>query len=330
MAGTSTPRMAAGVTNAGGLGSLGIGAMTPSAARTAILEAQSLTSGPINVNVFVHVAPTSSIDISTKWLDALRPVFGQFGAEPPQELKAIYKGFNDDPGVLAMLLEVKPAVVSFHFGLPAADAVRRLKEQRTVLFASVTSLEEARAAEAAGMDAVIAQGYEAGGHRGIFDPYGGDDQLSTVALVRVLVKQTKLPVIAAGGIMDGQGVRAALDLGAIAAQLGTAFVVTDESAADEHHRAAIARGEGTTMTTSISGRPARSARNRYTELAELVGVDVPHYPLTYDVGKALNAAAKEKGEGGFGAHWAGQAAALARPMSCAQLMKVLEEELGEA
>jgi nitronate monooxygenase len=322
--------MAAAVTNAGGLGSLGIGAMTPATARAAILEAQSLTSGPINVNVFVHVAPTSSIDISTRWLDALRPVFREFGAEPPSELKVIYRGFNDDPDVLAMLLEVRPAVVSFHFGLPSPEAVRRLKEQRAVLVASVTSLEEARAAEAAGMDAVVAQGYEAGGHRGIFDPFGRDDQLSTVALVRTLVKRTTLPVIAAGGIMDGQGVRAALELGAIAAQMGTAFVVTDESAADEHHRTAIANGEGTTMTTSISGRPARSMRNRYTELEELEGVEVPHYPLTYDVGKALNAAAKGKGEGGFGAQWSGQAAGLARPMSGAELMRVLEEELGQA
>jgi len=198
--------------------------------------------------------------------------------------------------------------------------------------ATATCLEEAHAIEAAGLDAIVAQGFEAGGHRGMFDPARPDDALGTMALTRLLVRQCRLPVIAAGGIMDGAGIAAALDLGAVAAQLGTAFIACPESAADDGYRTALA-GPGawhTSMTPLISGRPARALANRFTSLARpIVGPRPPDYPIAYDAGKALHLAAKARGDHGFGAHWAGQGAPLARAMPAAELIETLRRELSE-
>lgn len=179
----------------------------------------------------------------------------------------------------------------------------------------------------------MAQGIEAGGHRGVFDPTAPDDGLGTLALARLLVRKSGLPVIAAGGIMDGAGIAAALDLGAVAAQLGTAFVSCPESAADEAYRNALT-GPGsyhTRLTTLISGRPARALANRFTDLQETVlGRLPPDYPIAYDAGKALHAAAKAEGENGFGAHWAGQGAPLSRALPAAELVAMLARELANA
>ena len=187
---------------------------------------------------------------------------------------------------------------------------------------------------AAGVDALVAQGFEAGGHRGMFDPAAPDAQLGVVALTRLLVAKIAAPVIAAGGIMDGAGIAAALDLGAAAAQLGTAFIGCPESSADRYHRDALF-GPGaaaTEMTALISGRPARCLPNRFTALknATLTGMATPDYPIAYDAGKALAAAARARGEGGFGAQWAGQGAPLARAMPAGELVGVLKRELDQA
>lgn len=320
--------MAAAVSNAGGLGSLGLGSSDVTAARQAIQQIKSLTDKAYNVNFFVHQPATRDAEVERVWLDKLRETFDQYGAKTPESLNIIYKSIAEDEDMVIMLEEEKPPVVSFHFGLPSASVIARLKSTGAVLLATATSLDEARRAEEAGIDAIVAQGYEAGGHRGIFDPKGRDDELSTFPLVRLLVKSTSVPIIAAGGIMDGAGIQAALSLGAIAAQLGTAFVATDESSADEAYRAALqAAHVRTIMTTSISGRPARCLENRFTRLGQTLGVSVPDYPLTYDVGKALNSAAKAKGEGGYGAQWAGQGAPMVRAMPCGDLVRVLAQEL---
>lgn len=202
-----------------------------------------------------------------------------------------------------------------------------------MLLATVTSLAEGRAAKAAGMDAVVAQGYEAGGHRGVFDPAAPDEGLGTLPLTRLLARELGLPVIAAGGIMDGAGIAAALCLGAEAAQLGTAFVACPESGASPAYRAALLRGDAvhTVMTASISGRPARCLANRFTALAgDLAALTPPDYPIAYDAGKALHAAAAARGEHGFGAQWAGQGAPLARELPAAELVSVLSCELNIA
>ena len=332
MAGVSTPAMAAAVSEAGGLGSLGLGATDAAGAEAMIRQVRDRTGRAFNVNLFVHATPAADAGIETDWLQALEPVFRSVDGAPPERLRAIYDSFNDDEAMLRLLTDQAPPVVSFHFGLPDERRVRALKQAGCLLFATATSLEEALRAQTAGMDAVIAQGYEAGGHRGVFDPQAEDARLGTLALTRLLVSRLEVPVIAAGGIMDGRGVRAALDLGAVAAQLGTAFIACDESAADPAYRAALMSDAApqTVMTRAISGRPARCLKNRFTDWGRTATAQVPAYPVAYDAGKALNAAAKAVGESGYGAQWAGQGAPLARAMPTSALMAVLKQELAAA
>jgi nitronate monooxygenase len=334
MAGTSTPAMAAAVCNAGALGSIGIGAENVAGARRMIESLKRLTNRPFNVNVFAHKPPVADPKRERAWLDALKPIFLRFDAEPPQTIKEIYTSFVADEAMQALLFEMRPRVVSFHFGLPPAAVIQRLKSAGTVLFSSATNLVEAERAVAAGIDAIVAQGYEAGGHRGVFDPEARDSQLGVAALTRLLVSRISVPVIAAGGIMDGAGIAAMLDLGAEAAQLGTAFIACPESSADHYYRDALLgpAALATQMTSLISGRPARCLPNAFTVLEEtaLKGIAIPDYPIAYDAGKALAAAARAKGEGGFGAQWAGQGAPLSRAVPAAELVKALENELQAA
>ena len=329
MAGVSTPAMAAAVSEAGGLGGIALGASDGAQAATMIAETRARTDRPFNVNLFVHAPPRRDAAVEAAWCEALRPAFAEQGAEPPVRLHAIYPSFAEDDAMLTLLRQARPAVVSFHFGLPDAARIAALKAAGCLLLASVTSLAEAQAASSAGIDMLVAQGYEAGGHRGIFDPDSPDDRLGTLALTRLLAVQGHRPVTAAGGIMDGAGVSAVLALGAVAAQLGTAFIACPESAADAGYRAAL-MGEGashTVMTRAISGRPARCLANRFTALGATLSVQVPDYPVAYDAGKALNAAAKARGESGYGAQWAGQGAPLARAMPAGDLGRAIAGEM---
>lgn len=326
MAGVSTPEMAAAVSNGGGLGSIGIGATDCAGARAMISEVRRLTDRPFNVNVFVHAAPHEDETREAAWLAALAPVFAEFNAKPPAHLRTIYTSFADDQAMQDLLVELAPPVVSFHFGLPAAEVMARLRAAGCVLLATATSLEEGEAIEAAGLDAIVAQGYEAGGHRGMFDPAAPDEQLPTRELVHLLVSGTMLPVIAAGGLMNGRDIAMALAAGASAAQLGTAFVLTPESSADHFYRAALANAAGTVMTSAISGRPARCVINKFTAWGEETSARVPDYPRTYDAGKALNQAAKAMGEGGYGAQWSGTGAALAQAEPAGDVLRRLVAE----
>ncbi|RDS82018.1 NAD(P)H-dependent flavin oxidoreductase [Dyella psychrodurans] len=333
MAGVSSPAMAAAVSESGGLGSLGVGAMNADKAREAIRQFRVLSSGSLNVNVFVHRPAHADASKEAAWLQHLRPDFERYGAKAPDALREIYTSFLEDADMLAMFVDEKPKVVSFHFGLPHPGQVEALHRAGVVLLATATNVEEAKAIQRAGIDGVIAQGYEAGGHRGVFDPDAEDNRLGTFALTRVLTRAVDLPVIAAGGIMDGAGIAAALKLGASAAQLGTAFVATDESLADKGYREHLFSDAAhhTTMTRAISGRPARSLANAFTRLGASISADlIPDYPIAYDAGKSLNAAAKAAGEAGYGAQWAGQGAPLARAMSSRALMQVLQDELEHA
>ena len=333
MAGVGTPALAAAVSNAGGLGSLGVGATDADGARKAIRETRALTDKPFNVNLFCHAPAVANPAREAQWLAYLAPSFAEFGATPPASLREIYKSFVADDAMYAMLLEERPAVVSFHFGLPAQAWIDALREAGIFLMATATDLAEARQIADARIDAIVAQGVEAGGHRGTFKTEGHDEGLGTMALVRLLVRNTALPVVAAGGIMDGAGIAAALALGAQAAQLGTAFVVAPETAADAPYRAALLASEPspTTLTRSISGRRARGFVNRLTKLGEAPDCPpIPDYPITYDAGKALHAAAKACGNAEFAAQWAGQAAQLSRALPATELMAVLRAELAEA
>lgn len=334
MAGVSTPALAAAVSNAGGLGSIAIGASSVEKARELIVQTRELTSKPFNVNVFCHQAPRYDAAREAAWLNQLAPLFAEFGTTPPNQLDKIYTSFVEDDVALNMLVEEKPAIVSFHFGVPQAAWVETLTAAGIVTLGCATTLDEAREIEAAGVDVIVAQGYEAGGHRGVFDPAKGDARIGTLALVRLLSQQCGIPVIAAGGIMDGQGIRSAMALGASGVQLGTAFVLCPESAADDAYRQVLKspQSQYTEVTRSISGRAARGIVNRFHRDIDAGSANrpstlsPPDYPFTYAAGKALASAAARQGEHGFAAHWAGQGAPLAREMPAQALVKLLVEE----
>jgi nitronate monooxygenase len=298
-----------------------------------ITAVRARTGRPFQVNVFCNKPAVADAAREASWLARLEPDFARYGAKPPARLTEIYQSFLTDDAKLAVLLAERPPIVSFHLGLPSRDRIEALRSAGIVLLATATNLEEGKVIAAAGIDAVVAQGYEAGGHRGVFDPDGADDRLGTVALTRLLVRKLDIPVIAAGGIMDGAGIAASLALGAAAAQLGTAFVACPESSADAGYRAALLGppAEHTVMTAAISGRPARCLANRFTALAKGIEREaIPNYPIAYDAAKQLHAAAKAAGEFGYGAQWAGQGAPLARALPAAELVARLRSEMEEA
>jgi nitronate monooxygenase len=330
MAGVSTPELAAAVSNVGGLGSLGIGASTVDQARNMIEQTRLLTGEPFNVNVFCH-APAKRSPVKEKaWLEHLAPLFNEAGLDTPDQLDEIYTSFLVDDDQLEMLLELRPAVVSFHFGIPSADRIACLREAGIYTMATATNLREATLIEQAGIDAIVAQGIEAGGHRGMFNPEVTDECLSTMVLVRLLATKTTLPIIAAGGIMDGHAVSSVLNLGAVAAQLGTAFVLCPESAANNAYRENLKsqKASQTRLTSVLSGRPARGIVNRLITFGETEGSPSPaDYPLAYDAAKQLSGTASKLGNNEFAAQWAGQGAPLARELPAAELMSVLFHEM---
>jgi nitronate monooxygenase len=329
MAGVSTPELAAAVSNAGGLGSIGLGASSVGQSRQMIERTRGLTDRPFNVNVFCHAPAERDAAREAAWLAHLAPLFAEVGLPAPGQLDEIYKSFVADEETYRLLLELRPAVVSFHFGLPSAEHIAALRQAGIYMMATATNLQEARLIQSAGIDAIVAQGFEAGGHRGMFNPEEADEQLSTSVLVRLLVERVQLPIIAAGGIMDGQGIKAALDLGAVAAQLGTAFILCPESSANAGYRVNLKseRAASTRITTAISGRPARGIVNRLIAHGAMEDSPLPAaYPVAYDAAKQLHAAASKLDNHEFAAHWAGQAAPLARELPAAALMHALVEE----
>ena len=310
MAGVSTPALAAAVSNAGGLGNLGLAAMTADEAAAALAETRRLTDRPFGVNLFCHQPQPRDTAAEARWLDRLAPHFARVGAAPPESLTPRYPSVLESDALLAVVLADAPALVTFHFGLPRPDQTAALRERGCLLGATATSEAEGRRIRDAGFDLIVAQGWQAGGHRGIFDPTGPDERLTTLDLVRRLATPG-LPVIAAGEIMDRADSRRALQAGAVAVQCGTAFLLAPEAATSPAHRAALAQGE-TAMTRAISGRPARCCTNDFTAIPD---EETPGYPVTYAAGKALDTAARVHDVTGYGAHWAGTgcARAVARP-----------------
>ena len=329
MAGTSTPELAAAVSNAGALGSISIASVDAVEGRRQIQALKALTTRPFNVNLFCHAPTPPDPTRDRVWIDSLRPMFAAFDAAPPETLTEIYESFVTDDAKLAVLLDEKPAVVSFHFGLPQPEKIAALKSAGCLLIASATTPQEGRLAQAAGVDMVVAQGFEAGGHRGVFDP-ADDPRFATLPLTRLLARELDIPVVAAGGIMDGAGIAAALALGAAGAQLGTAFVSCPESAANPAYRAALAgpRAERTRVSAAISGRPARGVENAFMQRAD--EALAAGYPYAYDLGKALNAVASAQGDDGYAPQWAGQAAPLTRALPAAELVEALAQETRDA
>ncbi|GAA5560791.1 NAD(P)H-dependent flavin oxidoreductase [Acinetobacter seifertii] len=327
MAGVSTPELAAEVSNQGGLGSLGLGANTPQSAREQILKTQALTENSFQVNFFCHQSTELNLEKAKQWIEYLRPNFEKFGVQPPQELHCIYPSFLDNDDFLNVVLETKPKAVSFHFGIPHPHQIKALKEAGILTMVSATNLIEAQAIEAAGIDIIIAQGIEAGGHRGIFNQTF-DAAIKTSDLVQLIVKHCKLPVVAAGGIMTGLQAKHMLGLGATAVQLGTAFVQCQTSNASAEYRKALFTEPVTQISASLSGRPARGLLNHWhTKIDSPTRPLQPEYPYAYDLAKQLNALASKHHDYGFGAFWAGSNVAQIRELGASDLVNQLVVEM---
>ncbi|WGF88992.1 NAD(P)H-dependent flavin oxidoreductase [Marinivivus vitaminiproducens] len=325
MAGSSTPALAAAVSNAGGLGGLGLGTVLPDKAQADIRATRAATNRPIHANFFVHTPPRDDAARADAFRQRLAPYYAELGAGAVPPLADAAPPFGDD--TLDALLADCPAVVSFHFGLPPVERVRALQRAGAFVMSSATSVAEARAIEANGADAVIAQGYEAGGHQGSFHDKVGADPIGTMALVPQVVDAVRIPVIAAGGVADGRGIAAALALGAQAAQIGTAFLTCPEAATPDAHRALLLEGTptGTILTTAFTGRRARAIVNRYArDMAD--ARDLPDFPLLRSVTAPLAGKAMQGGSTDFSAFWAGQSASLARAAPAAELVRSLAAE----
>lgn len=328
MAGVSTVALAAAVSNAGGIGSLGLALLNTEQARLQIQELKAATTNAFNVNFFCHQKPQPYPAVEQKWIELLQPYFAEFQSQPPSHLSDGYPTALQNPKLIEMLCQERPPIVSFHFGLPEQAAIEKLKQAGIQVWGCATNLPEALALQQCQVDAIIAQGIEAGGHRGLINPEQ-DQQIGLFSLLSLLRPHIQLPIIAAGGIMNGAGVAAALQLGAQAAQMGTAFILCPESNANDAYRHTLqsAKALETEITPVISGRPARGIKNRmHTEIAELREF-LPDYPLAYSAAKALNAAASQHNNYDFAPHWAGQGAILARAMPAAALVELINTEL---
>ncbi len=327
MAGVSTAQLAAEVSNQGGLGSLGLGASPVEAARKQILETQALTQQPIHLNFFCHQSVGVNISENQIWIRHLTPEFEKFGSTPPTELKCIYPSFLDNDDFLDLCLETQPKVVSFHFGIPHAYQIQKLKNAGILTMVSATNLAEALEIEEAGIDVIIAQGVEAGGHRGIFNQ-SIDASIKTSDLVQLIKKHSSLPVIATGGIMNGAQARSLIQLGADAVQMGTAFVQCKSSNANTAYRKALFNQPLTQITSTISGRPARGLINHWHTHVDLPDrVNHAAYPYAYDLAKQLNTLASQQGDFGYGAFWAGSNVAQIRELEAQDLVNQLVLEM---
>jgi len=328
MAGVTTPELAAATSNAGALGSLGLAASSATAAEQAMAAVKAQSNQPFNVNFFCHRDGAPDGPREARWLKALEPLFSEFGAEAPAVLKTPFRPLEDDPDMLEAVLAARPPVVSFHLGLPNPETVDKLKAYGAILIASAIDPDDARKAEASGMDAIVAQGYEAGGHRGVFDDAAGDAQLGTCALVPQIADAVRVPVIAGGGIADGRGIAAAFALGASGVQMGTAFLACPEANITERYRATMrtATDGDTRLSKAFSGRPARTRNNRYVEAMARERLPLPDFPTMYGFSGPLEEACAQRGSDDCTFVLYGQAAALNREMPAAELVALLVEE----
>ncbi|MBX9965638.1 MAG: nitronate monooxygenase [Burkholderiales bacterium] len=328
MAGAAFSAMAVSVSNAGGLGSIGCATLSPDALRTELKSLKAGTQRPFNVNFFCHVPPVADTERERQWRAALAPYYRQYGIDPDK----IPAGPGRAPfsAEAADLLEdIRPAVVSFHFGLPPADLFARVKAMGAKTFCSATTVAEALWLEARGIDVIIAQGVEAGGHRGMFLTDDLTTQIGTFALLPQIVKAVKVPVVAAGGIADARGVAAALSLGAAAAQVGTAYLLCPEAAITAVHRAALKSDAArhTALTNLFTGRPARGIVNRVMRELGPMSSAAPAFPLATSAIVPVRAKAEAEGSGDFTPLWSGQNATGCKEIPAAQLTKELAAAL---
>ena len=327
MAGAMNEELAIAVARAGGLGSLPVALLDEAKMRSQIATFRAATGKPLNLNFFVHTPPQLNNAREHAWREKLKPYYAEFGIDPAAPVPSSNRT-PFDAALCAAVEDLKPEVVSFHYGLPEASLLARVKAAGCLVISSATTVEEARWLEANGCDAVIAQGLEAGGHRGTFLTHDLAAQVGTFALVPQIASAVKLPVIATGGITDARGIVAALALGASAVQIGTAYLFCPEAKILPPHRAALksARDDGTVLTNVMTGRPARGIVNRaMRELGPISDV-APEFPLAGGALAPLGAKAQAQGSGDFSSMWAGQAASLGREMPAGDLTRALVEE----
>ena len=322
--GPDTPALAAAVCNAGALGSLGCAYLSAAKIDAAVAELRRLTARPFALNLFIRADERDDAAAADRVRPQLRDFRRELGlpdepattAPPPESFEA----------QLEAVLRARPRVFSFTFGMPTREQLAAAHARDIVVVGTATTIDEAEALEALGVDAICAQGAEAGGHRGTFLGRFEDALIGTMALVPAMARRVRVPVLAAGGIVDGHGIRAALELGAAGAQLGTAFMVCPEAGTNAAHRAALPLARRTVVTRAFSGRAARGIRNRFTDAFEAIAT--APFPQQQRLTAELRAAAAHAGRADLMQLWAGQAAPLVRVMPAAVLVETLAREAG--
>jgi len=327
MAGAIDFEIAVAVAEAGGLGSLPCAMLNAEQVRDQIARYRARTDRPVNLNFFCHKPPQLNNAREARWRERLKPYYDELGVDPAAPIPTSMRMPFDD-AFCTVVEETKPRVVSFHFGLPEQRLFRRVKDAGCITLASATTVAEARWLESHGIDAVIAQGFEAGGHRGIFLNDNLNAQVGTFALVPQVVDAVKVPVIAAGAVSDARGIAAAFMLGGAGVQVGSAYLHCPESKVSAPHRAALANAQddGTAVTNLMTGRPARGFVNRVMREVGPISDIAPEFPLAQGALMPLRAKAEAKGSGDFSSLWAGQAAALGRAEPARDVTRRLASE----
>ena len=328
MAGVQLSALAIAVSNAGGLGSLPAARLGPDRIREEIMAITAQTSRPYGVNFFCHTPPAPDAARAAEWRALLAPYYRELGIDPDEGEPGSGRTPFDHHAA-DVLEQCKPPVVSFHFGLPSPELLDRVRQWRPVILSSATTVDEARWLEARGVDAIIAQGVEAGGHRGMFLSSDVTTQVGTLALVPQIARAVSVPVIAAGGIADADGVIAALALGASAVQIGTAYLLCPEATTSAVHREALAsaRAKHTALTNVFTGRPARSIVNRLVAELGPMNPNAPAFPLAAAGIAPLRAIAERQGRGDFSPLWSGQNATGCRNIGAGELTRALAARL---
>jgi nitronate monooxygenase len=328
MAGVQAGALAIAVSNAGGLGSLPCALLDSAAVETELRQITARTSRPYNVNFFCHVEPVRDPEQEKAWRRALAPYFEELGVDASVIAAGPTRApFSSD--IADVVEPFRPPVVSFHFGLPSDDLLRRVRTWGSKILASATTVDEALWLQARGVDAIIAQGSEAGGHRGMFLTTDVATQVGTFALVPQIVRAVDRPVIAAGGIADAAGVRAAMALGAAGVQIGTAYLLCPEATTSAVHRAALKSDAArmTALTNVFSGRPARGIVNRVMRELGYLSEAAPAFPLASPAIAPLRAAAEKRGSGDFSPLWSGQNVTGCREIPAADLTRDLARDV---
>jgi len=324
--GPSTPELVAAVSNAGGLGSLGAPYLTPEQILDAVRRVRALTERPFAVNLFAGAYQTETAIDPAPMLALLGEAHAALGLPPP-----VLPALPPDPfaAQLAAVLEARPPIFSFTFGIPKPQEIARLRARDIAIVGTATSVAEARLLEAAGVDGILAQGSGAGAHRGTFSGRFEDAMVPTLELVHGISRAVELPVTASGGLMNGADIRAALEAGATAAALGTAFLACPESGASETYKQAVlaARADTTVITRAFSGRPARGIANAFIASMRDHQAAILPYPLQNALTRAMRGAAAERGDSGFLSLWAGTGVARARALPAGELMSILAAEI---